>query len=251
MNRELTGSPVRDWAVVSPLSNEEETVVELSEALSHTMNLLQGGVVYYVIDLSSTDSTLDIATAISKKDPRFQILWRPEVRNVVQAYLEGFRQAYNNQHEIIIEMDGGLAHDPRSIPLFLDSLTGGVECVFGSRFCQGGGIAGANFLRMLLSKGGTMASNLMLGTSYSDATSGFQAFSRKAVSTILDCPIKSTGHFYQTEVRYLLRNFRHKEVPIFYRGDGRNVGWKSFSNAIESLSYYTVRRSLAGLRESS
>ena len=57
---------------------------------------------------------------------------------MVDAYIKGLRVAYEAGHELIIEMDAGLSHDPRAIPMFLRVLNEGNECAFGSRFTNGG-----------------------------------------------------------------------------------------------------------------
>ena len=226
------------WSVVIPLSNEEKTVHELAKRLELVMNQLGDGVAYFVIDQSSKDETLSATRLISENDLRFQVLWKPEVSNVVEAYLAGFAHAIGEGHEIIIEMDGGLAHDPSSIPSFLAEFADDTDCVFGSRFCEGGELVNANKTRVFLSKGGTFLANFLLGTSMTDMTSGFQAFRRHVLAELLRHPLKSTGHFYQTEVRYLLRDFARKEVAIKYQGDGKNVGTRSLRNAFFTLCHY-------------
>lgn len=231
-----------NWAVVTPLSNESATLRRLVERLQSVLDSHKSGTVYFVVDESSMDSTFNDTLAISAKDDRFKVLWRPEVKNVVQAYLAGFSHACGQGHDIIIEMDGGLAHDPLAIPQFLECFSGGFDCVFGSRFCNGGSLKGATPMRMLFSRGGTFLANLLLGTRMKDMTSGFQGFRRTALEKLLRYPLKSTGHFYQTEVRYLLRNTFSKEVPIHYKSDGRSIGKASLKNAISTLFYYVGKR---------
>lgn len=231
-----------DWAVVIPLSNEEGTVEELTRRLVKVMDRTGGGTAYFIIDRSSGDDTLKKTESICRQDRRLNVLWRPTVRNVVQAYLEGFRHAVKEGHDIILEMDGGLAHQPEAIELFLRSFDDETDCVFGSRFREGGSLRGSNLSRAILSKGGTMVANICLGTQMTDMTSGFQGFRRKTLEALLQMPLRSTGHFYQTEVRYLLRRTAHKEVPIHYQGDGRNVSRKSLGNALATFSHYFLRR---------
>lgn len=238
-----------NWAVVIPLSNESSTLSRLVESLQTVLDSQKAGTVYFVVDESSRDSTFNDTLAISANDVRFKVLWRPEVKNVVQAYLAGFSHACEQGHDIIIEMDGGLAHDPIAIPQFLECFSGGFDCVFGSRFCKGGSLQGATPMRMLFSRGGTALANFLLGTKMKDMTSGFQGFRRSELEKLLRHPLKSTGHFYQTEVRYLLRNAFFAEVPIHYMSDGRSIGKNSLKNAIATLFYYVGKR-VSGARES-
>ena len=200
---------------------------------------------YFVVDNVSKDRTLDLCRELSDKDNRFRTIWAPENKNVVHAYITGYKYAYKNGHTFIIEMDAGLSHDPRAIPMFLRVLNEGNECAFGSRFINGGSTADSEFKRWFLSKFGTVVSNILLGTTMKDMTSGFQGFHRDIVKLFVDYELKSTAHFYQTEIRYLLRNKRYMEVPIHYRAPSPSVSKKAIKNARNTLLYYFFKR-LAG-----
>src|SRR5205085_3144530 len=113
----------------------------------------------------------------------------PENRNVVDAYIRSYREAVANGHDIIIEMDAGLSHDPRAIPMFLRVLNEGNECAFGSRFINGGSIWQSSANRTMLSKVGTILSNILLGTRMRDMTSGFQGFHKNIVKELIDYPL--------------------------------------------------------------
>jgi len=234
-----------DFAIVIPLANEEEEFAPFVAALTGVLNRFTYGTVYLVVDRVSIDDTLRLCEGLSRKDHRFITVWAPENRNLVDAYMRGYRAALENAHEIIIEMDAGLSHDPRAITMFLRVLNEGNECAFGSRFINGGSIYGSSFKRFILSKGGTLLSNFLLGTKMNDMTSGYQGFHSNIVRQFLDYPLLSTGHFYQTELRYLLRRRRFIEVPIHYRAPSPGVSQGSIRNSLDTLLHYFKRR-LAG-----
>ena len=161
---------------------------------------------------------------------------------MVDAYLRGYREAYNAGHELIIEMDAGLSHDPRALPMFLRVLNEGNECAFGSRFINGGSITESNYKRLVLSKLGTWLSNILLGSRLNDMTSGYQGFHRSVVAQFLAYPLKSKAHFYQTELRYLLRDKRTMEVPIHYKAPSPRVSDRAIKNSIAVLMWYFWQR---------
>lgn len=231
-----------DWAVVIPMANESADFEPFIGVLQPVLDRLRGGTVYFVVDNASKDNTLELCRDLSARDSRFRTVWAPENRNVVDAYLRGFREAYDAGHEIIIEMDGGLSHDPRALPMFLRVLNEGNECAFGSRFCNGGSMADSPIKRRLLSRTGTFLSNWLLGTKMDDMTSGFQGFHRGVLKLLLDYPLKSRAHFYQTEVRYLLRKHRYAEVPIHYRAPSNSVSKNAIRNANQTLLHYFTQR---------
>ena len=231
-----------DWAAIVPMANEAKDFDEFIGVLQPLMDKLGNGKMYFVIDKATKDNTLELSQALSARDPRFVTVWAPENRNVVDAYMRGLREAYEAGHELIIEMDAGLSHDPRAIPMFLRVLNEGNECAFGSRFCNGGSMGDSPLFRRTVSRTGTFLSNYLLGTKMYDMTSGFQGFHRAVVGQVINYPLLSKAHFYQTEMRYLLRKKRFAEVPIHYCAPSNSVGKKAIRNALDVLWHYFVKR---------
>jgi dolichol-phosphate mannosyltransferase len=73
-------------------------------------------------------------------------------------------------------------------------------------------------------------------------TSGFQGFHRDVVAKIINHPFKSKAHFYQTELRYLLRNHKIFEVPIHYSAPSPRVSKSAIRNSYQTLWYYFIQR---------
>ncbi len=231
-----------NWAAVVPMANEEDGFELFVAEMAVIMDRLKSGAVYIVIDTVSSDRTLELSQALSRRDSRFKTVWAPENRNVVDAYMRGFRKALEQGYEIIIEMDAGMSHDPKAIPMFIRVLNEGNECAFGSRFINGGSMADSPLKRMMLSRGGTLLANLLLGTHLFDMTSGYQGFHADVVAKLLKHKFLSSAHFYQTEIRYLLRKHRCAEIPIHYQSPSPRVSKNAIRNALRSLGFYFVKR---------
>ncbi len=230
------------FAIVIPLANEEAEFQPFITSLTAVLDMLGGGTVYLIVDTASKDKTLELCTELSGRDLRFVTVWSPENKNIVDAYLKGYRTALLNKHEIIIEMDAGLSHDPRALPMFLRVLNEGNECAFGSRFINGGSIFDSTWKRTALSKFGTVLSNLLLGSKMYDMTSGYQGFHAEIVEKFLAYPLLSKAHFYQTELRYLLRKTRYAEIPIHYRAPSPSVSHGAITNSLSVLFHYFILR---------
>ncbi len=224
------------------MANEEQEFELFVKEMTMVLDRLQCGMVYLVVDTVSKDKTLELCQQLSQLDSRFITIWAPENKNVVDAYLRGYREALRDSSEIIIKMDAGLSHDPRALPMFLRVLNEGNECAFGSRFINGGSIFASNWRRTFLSRAGTLLANVMLGTTMRDMTSGYQGFHAEIVKKFVDYPLLSTAHFYQTELRYLLRHTRFAEIPIHYRAPSPSVSQKAVSNALTVLWHYFLKR---------
>jgi dolichol-phosphate mannosyltransferase len=220
--------------IVMPVANEEET---MEAVLADIMGLpYENLLVYPVLDAFSKDRTEEIIDRMaSGYNGRIKKIYFGESRGVVSCYLEGFRQALKDGAERIIEMDGGGSHLPSEIPLFIEKLDAGYDCVWGSRFIQGSDISNQPLYRRILSAGGTFLANLVLGTRLKDMTSGFEAFQRHVLERMNLEAFLSKGHMYQTEMRYYCRNFKAVEVPIHYVGSNSGLKWKSVREALGIL----------------
>lgn len=231
-----------NFAVIIPMANESIGFQPFVNSLTEVINIIGSGSIYFIIDKVSKDNTLELCNDLSLKDKRFITIWAPETKNVVDAYICGYREALKNNHKFIIEMDAGLSHDPRALPMFLRVLNEGNECAFGSRFINGGSIFESDWKRSFLSKIGTILSNVLLGTKMYDMTSGFQGFHSTIVQSFLKYRLLSKAHFYQTELRYLLRKTRYAEIPIHYRAPSPSVSKKAIYNSIHVLLFYFIKR---------
>lgn len=231
-----------NFAVVIPMANESKDFHPFVSSLTQVLNMIEGGKVYFIVDKVSIDKTLELCQNLSMSDNRFITVWAPENKHVVDAYMKGYQEALNNNHEIIIEMDAGLSHDPKALPMFLRVLNEGNECAFGSRFINGGSICDSNWKRSFLSRFGTILSNILLGTRMYDMTSGYQGFHAHVVERFVEYGLLSKAHFYQTELRYLLRKSRYAEIPIHYRAPSPSVSKKAILNSFYVLFHYFFLR---------
>lgn len=217
-----------------PVANEEETmrdVIDSVMALDHDNLYL-----YVVIDAFSKDRTEEIIREAEKDyNGRVKCLFFKKSSGCVSCYLYGFTKALEDGAEYIVEMDGGGSHDPQSIPDFIKKLDEGYDCAFGSRFVEGGGIYNHPLYRRLLSAGGTILANLVLGTKLKDMTSGYEAFRREVLENMDLRKILSRGHMYQTEMRYYCRNYNICEVPITYIGSTSALKFKTVIEALVIL----------------
>jgi dolichol-phosphate mannosyltransferase len=130
------------------------------------------------------------------------------------------------------------------MPRLFEKMGEGYDCVFGSRFCSGGAMHGSSS-RYWLSYGGTLLTNLLLGTRLRDMTSGFELFTRDALQFVLARGIKSRGPFFQTEIKAYCRHLSIAEVPIHYRAGSHAMGKAAVTDALQNL-WRLFRLRLAG-----
>lgn len=218
--------------VVIPLANEEPTVRSL---LVRVLDQLEADDrVYCVVDEASRDRTREAVDNFSQEDPRVFSIYAPENRSVVDAYFRGYREALGAGHDWILEMDGGLSHLPEEIPRFLSAMSAGYDFAAGSRFVDRGSYVGLSS-RRLISRGGSLLARVFLGSNMRDMTSGFECFTHGALSYVVDRGVSSRAHFFQTEIRYMLHDWKWVEVPITYAAPSGGVGSASLADAFRNL----------------
>lgn len=219
--------------IVMPVANEEDTMEKiLDEILSLPYDNLH---IYLIIDSYSKDRTEEIIRKKEAQNEKIKCIFYKESRGVISCYLEGFRQALADGAEQILEMDGGGSHLPAEIPQFLERMEEGYDCVWGSRFMKGGSMREQPLYRRLLSCGGTFLSNLVLKTRLKDMTSGFEGFQANVLQNMNLNAFLSTGHMYQTEMRFYCRELNTIEVPIHYVGTASSLKGSSVTEALKIL----------------
>ncbi|MDD5063246.1 MAG: glycosyltransferase [Phycisphaerae bacterium] len=231
--------------IVCPMANERPTAVEFVNAVLGQCKGFKSVMFFVVFDNACKDGTVDLLKELQNKLPQLKVIWAPEDRCVVDAYVRGYREALNADCDWILEIDASFSHHPSQIPQFFDKMAEGFDCVFGSRFCKGGKFTEAPLSRYFISYAGSAMTNLLLGTKLKDMTSGFEMFTNAALRKVLEKGISSRGHFFQTEIKTYCRNMRIVEVPIHYRAPSQNVNFAVIIDAFSNL-FRLFRRRLTG-----
>jgi dolichol-phosphate mannosyltransferase len=190
---------------------------------------------FAILDNVSRDNTRELLENLARQQPQLRVVWAPENRSVVDAYVRGYREALAAESDWILEIDAGFSHQPADIPNFFRAMAQGYDCVFATRFAHGGSISETSPRRHAVSRGGTLITNLLLGTKLTDMTSGFELFSRPVLQQVLDRGIRSRGPFFQTEIKTYCRDLRWAEVPIQYRGASHKISNASLHDAFSNL----------------
>jgi dolichol-phosphate mannosyltransferase len=200
--------------VVVPTFNEAENIAEL--LVEVRASLLDAHVL--VVDDASPDGTASIVRGLARADAQIHLLERSAKLGLGSAYVAGFAWGLQRGYQRFFEMDADFSHDPKDLPAFVAALDAGADVVVGSRGVPGGGVRGWGPLRHALSKGGSLYSRLVLGVGLRDLTTGFKAYSRRALEQIDVATLRSNGYAFQIETSYraLRRELRVVEIPIVF-----------------------------------
>ena len=189
-----------------PAYNEEKTIAKVILKTKKYVDKV------IVCDDGSTDMTAEIAEAIGAK-----VIKHERNKGYGAALASLFKAAREENASAMITLDADLQHNPDDIPKILSSIIKGeADIVIGSRFLDGKGK-----LPKYRSLGIKVITKLTKHVSYKDITdaqSGFRAYSREAIHSIIP---SEQGMGASTEI--LLRAKEHglriKEIPIEIKYD--------------------------------
>jgi dolichol-phosphate mannosyltransferase len=200
--------------IVTPTYNEKDNLPRFVDAVRSAYPDAD----IMVVDDNSPDGTGAIADAIAAKDPRVRVMHRPGKLGLGTAYTQAFQRGLAEGYDWFFEMDADLSHDVKYLPDFVAALEGGADVVIGSRNIPGGGVEGWGIGRHFISKGGSLYSRTILGLGVKDLTSGYKAFTRRALEAIDIDGVHSNGYSFQIEMTYraLRKGMTVKEVPIVF-----------------------------------
>jgi len=228
--------------IVCPMANEGAESVRFVKAVLEQCLAFKRVMFFAVLDNATEDDSLSLLHELAKTEPRLKVVWAPENDCVAGAYVRGYREALGAGSDWILEIDAGFSHQPEQIPRFFQAMQKGYDCAFGTRFARGGRFMESPLSRYLISYGGTILTNLLMGTRLSDMTSGFELFSRDALEMVLEKGIYSRAHFFQTEIKVSCRRLKIAEVPIHYRHPSPRLGTEALSDAFRQLRRLFVSR---------
>ncbi len=236
--------------VVIPTLNEAQNIVDLipkifdcqKKITSHQLHVL-------IVDGESTDGTQKEVLNLKKDFSNLDMIIC-EKRGLGEAYKAGFNHLFKYMNpDLIFEMDADGQHDPNMIPIFIELVKYGFDCVIGSRFASGGKLINFSFRRTLISKIGNTLIRIIGGIpKILDCTSGYRCIK---ASSIKKCSFKNlltSGYAFQSSlISELVRhNTRIIEFPIIFNERTYGESKLRFIDQIDfliNLFYIRVNRS--------
>jgi dolichol-phosphate mannosyltransferase len=216
--------------VVIPTYNERECLEQIVTAVRAAVPAAD----ILIVDDNSPDGTGVLADELAAGDPSVRVLHRVRKQGLGAAYLAAFKFALDADAgwRRIVQMDADFSHDPKDVPRLLAALDGGADLAIGSRYTDGGGTENWGLGRRLISRGGGVYAQVVLGVSVRDLTAGFKAWKADTLRGIDLDAVAAKGYGFQIEMTFrALRNgFRVVERPIKFVD--RRVGQSKMSGTI-------------------
>jgi dolichol-phosphate mannosyltransferase len=235
--------------IVIPTYNEAQNIA----GLIHRIQRILGSTLAphtLVVDDNSPDGTCHIVTELTRQayPGCISTLCRPHKLGLASAYVSGFQWGLARRFDAIVEMDADFSHDPIYLPRMATALRKH-DFIVGSRYTAGGGVKGWRVWRRIVSRGGSLYAQSILGLPISDLTGGYNLWSRPVLERIGLDRIRSDGYSFQIELKYraVRQGFRGLEIPIVF--EDRCAGHSKMSRRIVLEAVWRVwQLRLAGSR---
>lgn len=199
------------------------------------------GATVLVVDDGSPDGTADLAEATGAEVGSVEVLRRDAKLGLGSAYRAGFRRGIDAGHDVLIEMDADLSHDPADLPRLLQGIADGASLVIGSRYVPGGSTPHWPLHRRLLSRWGNRYTGAVLGLDVHDATAGFRAYRADTLEQIDFETTRADGYAFQVEMAYRVGRLGSAitEVPISFTDRVRGTSKMSGRIVVEAMLLVT------------
>ena len=224
-------------AAIVPAYNESHSIKNVVEellavAISHKIQLT-----VVVVNDCSTDNTGEIIDHLP-----CIALHLPVNLGIGGAMQTGFKYAFENDFDFVIQVDGDGQHPATEIPKIISgAMENNWDVTIGSRFLTKEGFQSSSFRRTGI-KYFSRLNKLLTGFSINDTTSGFRLFNRKALSIVTE--------YYPDEypepeaiVLFSRNKLRVGEVQVAMR---ERQGGVSSINSVGAI-YYMWKVTLASL----
>jgi dolichol-phosphate mannosyltransferase len=217
-----------------PTYNESENLESLIQKIVQATPDLD----ILIIDDSSPDGTGDIADRLAAKNIQLKVMHRPPKSGRGTASLDGYKYALKNAYDYYLEMDCDHSHNPAELPRMLAE-AGNADMIIGSRFLEGGHVAGWNTYRKTLHFAADCTIKIILGLSITDPTNGYHCYSTKMLARVDFDKLNFKGYAAHTILKALLNmaGYKIKEVPSF------------FENRKKGNSKMSLKEARSGMRD--
>ncbi len=206
--------------VVLPTYNEAKNVQTIipkileqhSKLVDYTLHVL-------VVDSDSPDGTMGNVQQLQQSYSNLHAITESE-RGLGVAYITGFNYAIDTINaELVFEMDADGQHDPTLIPLFVQMIDAGFDCIIGSRFVSGSQLVNFSFKRTFISKLGNWLIRVVGGIpKILDCTSGYRCIKVDFIKQCRFDRLLVGGYSFQSSLlsELVVQNAQIMEFPIVF-----------------------------------
>jgi dolichol-phosphate mannosyltransferase len=201
-------------SIIIPAQDEEGSIASTVEHLHVELRLQNIAHEIIVVDDGSADRTWWILKDIASKLPSLRPLQNTGMHGFGRAVQFGLTQ-YRGDAVVIMMADE--SDDCRDVVRYWEKLNEGYDCVFGSRFCAGGGALGYPLFKLTLNRLANWFIRILFKIRINDTTNAFKAYRREVIE---GCRPFLAAHFNFTvelPLKAIVRGYSWTVIPTIWR----------------------------------
>ncbi|MBD1135633.1 glycosyltransferase [Pelagibacterales bacterium SAG-MED47] len=216
---------------------------EIDNFVNELFNHLPEKVLIVLFFDSSRDlSTFKKSEELAKDKKNILIIYDDKTKNLADAYFRLYKFCSNLNTKWVISMNAGWRHKPEDLIKFVNlSDKENIDCVWGYREKANNK---HHILRKLISYFGGVISDIFLNIKIKDLTSGFYMIRTSVLKAELlkKNHFISKFHFFDTELKFYLKNYSFEQVKIIYKTPNNSLPFKIILDSLKVLIYLFIKR---------
>jgi len=207
-------------SVIIPARNEADNLKECISEISKELTYHSIDYEILVIDDGSTDNTIDIIKKINQCISSIKCIKNEGENGFGRAVRLGLD---NFTGDAVAIMMADRSDSPKDLVTYWGYIKDGSDCVFGSRFIQGGKVYNYPFVKLMANRVVNTMIRFAFNIQCNDITNAFKMYTREAIE---GCRPFISPHFNLTveiPLKAIVRGYCWKVVPISWRNRTKGV----------------------------
>lgn len=198
-------------SIVIPAYNEEESIAETIDQIEEAFSKVAIDHEIFIVNDNSKDNTLQVLEKLAQKYPsvKYETNLGPNGFGYAVRYgLERF------SGDCVAVMMADLSDSPYDLIRYYTTMVeGNYDCVFGSRFINGGKVIDYPWVKKIINRIANVIIRMVMRIKYNDTTNAFKLYKREVIDGVK--PILSP-HFNLTielPLKAIIRGFSYTVIP--------------------------------------
>lgn len=207
-------------SLVMPARNEEGCIVQTLKRLTDALSANIGNFEIVVVDDGSTDATGDRMRAFGALHPEVVPVTNTGRHGFGMAVRYGLTQITGDAVAIVMA-DG--SDSPEDLLKYYHKLQEGYDCVFGSRFIEGGSVVDYPRHKLLLNRMANAFIRVLFGLHFNDITNAFKCYRREVIAGIEPLIAPHFNLTVEMPLKAVVRGYTYAVVPITWTNRATGV----------------------------